>query len=76
MDNYETVVGEIRAEMARRRLTQGKMANRLGHNQQWVSRRLSGEVPMTLQDFLAVCGALDVEPDRILSTVTGQYLAA
>lgn len=39
------VAGEIRAEMARKRVSQIRVAKALGLNQSSISRRISGEVP-------------------------------
>lgn len=75
MDNYEEVLGELRAEAARNRITQATIAARVGRNQQWVSRRLSGEVVMHMDEFFDVCDAVGVSPVSVLSEVTRGYVA-
>lgn len=46
----QTVTEEIRAEMARQRLSQRELADRLEWTQGYLSRRLTGDVPLTLDD--------------------------
>lgn len=67
MSAYEAVVGELRAEFARRRLSQKKMAARLGHNQQWLSRRLSGDVTLDLREFVEICDVLGASPAKVMA---------
>lgn len=54
----ELVGAEIRAEMARQRITQTALAERLGWVQQRLSRRLTGEVPMRLDELQQIADAL------------------
>ena len=56
----EHVRTEIKVWMARRRLNQIELAQRLGHDQTGVSRRLSGKRTMTVDDLEAFGRALDV----------------
>lgn len=56
----QTVTREIRAEMARQRLTQRELAERLGSQQSWLSRRLTGGVALTLDDAELIAEALGV----------------
>ena len=62
------ITGEIRAEMARRRLNQTDMAQRLGMSQAAFSRHLNGVVPMTLDFIEDVARELDVPVAQLLST--------
>jgi transcriptional regulator with XRE-family HTH domain len=57
----EAVAAEIRAELARQRRTQSALADRLGVSHAWVSRRLSGEVPLTIADVAQIAAGLGVE---------------
>ncbi len=54
------VAAEIRAEMARQRITQVELANRLTRAQPWVSRRVSGHVPLALDELEQIAAVLDV----------------
>lgn len=62
-------VREIRAEMARYQLTQHALAKRLGWTQPYLSRRLMGHVPLSLDDVEAIAAELDV-PIRRLTKIT------
>jgi len=55
-----SVASEIRAEMARQRVSQTTLAKRLGWSQPFLSRRLCGEVAWDADTIEAVAGALDV----------------
>jgi transcriptional regulator with XRE-family HTH domain len=65
MSSYEAVVGELRATAARRRISQKKLAARLGHNQQWLSRRLNGDVTLDLREFVELCDVLGASPAKL-----------
>lgn len=54
------VEAEIRAEMARQRISQIGLSVRVHQSQAWVSRRLSGVVPISLDDLELIAHALDV----------------
>lgn len=59
-ENYEAILGEVRAETARRRWTDSDLARRAGITQATISRRMSGLRPLTVPELLAICAALDV----------------
>ena len=61
------IAGEIRAEMARRRLNQTRMAERLGMSQAAFSRALNGKAPMTVQCLEDVARVLDVPLSSLLA---------
>lgn len=56
----ETVVAEIRAEMARQGLSQTGLAKRLDWKQQYLSRRLTGHQSLTLDELEQIALALQV----------------
>jgi transcriptional regulator with XRE-family HTH domain len=60
----EAVAAEIRAELARRRLSARRAAARLGWTQAYLSRRLNGDVPFDVKDIEALAGLLGVSPQR------------
>lgn len=50
---------ELRAELARQRISGREFARRLDRNHIWVARRLNGEVPITadeLREFAFILG--------------------
>jgi transcriptional regulator with XRE-family HTH domain len=58
-DLRDTVSAEVRAEMARQRLSQQALAGRLGEKQWWVSKRLTRSIPFTIEDLERIAAALD-----------------
>lgn len=60
------VTDNIRAEMARRRVTQKDLANLLGLSQSRVSARISGKSPWQLDDLIPVAEALGVSIDVLI----------
>lgn len=85
MDNAETrrplndaVAEELRAILARRQLRQQKLAEMLGENEMWVSRRARGAQMMTLGDVEKIAGALgvtvlDLLPSEVKSGLNNRY---
>lgn len=70
------VAAELRAEMARQRISGREMARRLGENPMWVSSRVSGHVPIDLQDLERIARELDVHPRRLLPRVDSNHQPA
>lgn len=56
----ESVAAEMRAQLARRRLSGRQAATRLGWTSPYLSRRLTGEVAFDVADLEALAGLLDV----------------
>jgi len=62
------VAANIRAELARQKVSQTQVAERLGLSQAAVSRRLSGALPFELDEIAAVADLLNVRArDLILA---------
>lgn len=68
------IATEVKVWQARRRLTQSELAARVGHDQTWVSKRLSGKVPMTVEDLLDFADALGVRAADFLRLDDGQSI--
>ena len=64
-----SVAAEVRAEMARQRLSQRKVAIKLGWSQQMLSTRLLGTVPFSTTDLAEIASALGVEVTQLASPV-------
>jgi transcriptional regulator with XRE-family HTH domain len=60
------VAAEVRAEMGRRRITQAELAAGIGRTQQFVSRRISGDVAMDTDDIDQIARHLGVSPLGLL----------
>lgn len=63
----EAICAELKAHMARRGLRQRHIAQALGVDQQWVSRRLNGDVHFSIDDLEAFCTVLNVDVKDLLS---------
>lgn len=62
----DVVAEEVRAQLARARMTQTQLAEILGLPQSAVSNRLRGKVPFSVDDLEVVAGALGVHPATLL----------
>lgn len=67
-----SVAANVRAEMARQQCTQIRLAEKLSKTQAYVSRRLTGQVPFTVDEIYEIAEALNV-PMRDL--LPGDYAA-
>jgi transcriptional regulator with XRE-family HTH domain len=56
----QTITQEIRAEMARQRLSQHALAERLGWTQGYLNRRLTADVSMSIEDLEAIARGLGI----------------
>lgn len=64
-----TVAGEIRAELARQRVTQTELVRRLGVSRPWLVRRLSGETPLTMADIATIADILNVPVTQLVAPI-------
>lgn len=55
-----SIIGEIRAAMARRDVRPVAVAAAIGMNRSSIYRRLNGDTPFTLDEILAIAAYLDV----------------
>lgn len=62
----EHAAAELRAEAARQGLTQTELAERLDETQSWVSRRLTGDVAITVDELVRFAQVLGVRAARLL----------
>lgn len=62
----QRVAANLRAELASRRMTQRTLARRIGVSRMWVNPRLTGAIPLDMDDLEAICAALGVKPERML----------
>lgn len=56
----ERVAAEVRAELARQRVSQETFSQRIGMSQSTLSRRLTGEIPFDTTELARVAEALGV----------------
>lgn len=60
------VADRIRATLAAQGRTQADLAAKLGRHEAWLSRRLSGQIQLRLDDLAALAAALDVTPVSLM----------
>lgn len=66
----QTVPSNVRAEMARRGITQATVARALGKTQQAVSARLNGKVAFDVDELHVVAELLSLTPADLLTPVS------
>ena len=59
----------VRAEMARRGVTQMTLARKIGLSQAAVSARLKGKTPFDINELVQIAVALDVPLDALIAGV-------
>jgi transcriptional regulator with XRE-family HTH domain len=57
----QAVATEIRVTMLRRGVNQTELAQRLGHDQTWLSKRLKGRTTLSIDDLDQIARAIGVE---------------
>ena len=57
---HQTVAAEVRAELARQRISGRQAARRLGWTQQSLSRRLTGDIPFDVAELAELAALLGV----------------
>ena len=67
----ESIAEEVRALLARRKISQRTLADQLGWNQSQVSRRLSGVTPLTAADIAELADALEVPVESLFGRPAG-----
>ena len=65
----EAIAGEFRAEMARKRITGSTLAKMLGWGQQYLSRRLTGTVPLHVGEMVKIADYLEIPLERLFARV-------
>ena len=63
---YELVLDEVRAQLARRHLTQQDLRQQAGITQSTMSRRMTGETAFTLPELFDVCAVLGMSVTELL----------
>ena len=62
------VGANVRAEMARRGITQTQLAEQIGRSQPQLSKRLTGAIPFDINELTAVADALSVPIEKLTTT--------
>ena len=64
------VAAEVRGLMAKKRVTQERLASHLGVSQPSIARRLNGHVPFNVDELAAIAGYFDIPLPRLLEAAT------
>lgn len=64
--DIEPLLDNIRAQMARRRVTQREIADRIGISQPAFSARMAGKTPLDVSELFIIADLLDVDPSQLL----------
>lgn len=64
---HEVVAGEVRAALARRRISGRRAAREIGWNPNYIARRLDGRTPFDVNDLAALAGLLEVPVTALVS---------
>lgn len=67
----EGVASQVRAEVARRRLTWREVARQTTKSHAYWWRRMSGEVPFDVEDLVTVAGILNVPVSVLVAPLDG-----
>lgn len=65
----ERVAANVRAELARKGITQSDLAAKLNKSQPFISRRLSGRVAFDVADLASIATVLDVSITSLVGEV-------
>ena len=74
----ERVASEIRAEMARRNISQSTLAAELGKDQAWLSRRLARRsgISMSLDDLERIASSLGLDAGQLIERALPKAITA
>lgn len=62
----QEIAGILRAELARRQINQTQAAAIIGRVQSYISDRLDGKKPFTVDELALLCFALEIRPSAVL----------
>lgn len=71
MPTNQDIAANVRAEAARRQVTQAQLADRLGLKQPGMSRRMLGRVPFSASELATVADVLEIP----VANLIGQAVA-
>lgn len=63
----DSVAAEIRAEMSDQQISGAALSRLTGMSQNYIAKRLRGELPFTLNDLESVSKALGLSPSEVLT---------
>lgn len=72
----DTLSAKLRGAAAERKCTGAALADALGNSPLWVSRRLTGTVPLSVEDLVRICDVLSVDPVEVFASALPVQRAA
>jgi transcriptional regulator with XRE-family HTH domain len=63
--NNRRIADAVRAELARRRLSQAELARQLGYTKPRLWRRMTGRIPFTVAELEAIASVLGCPLERL-----------
>lgn len=66
MEQSQAAAANLRAALARRRMSGRELARQLDKPPMWVHRRLAGEQAITIDDLTLIAGVLGITPASLL----------
>ena len=70
----DQITEEIRVMLARRRMTANQLARMLGWSASGLSRRLSGQVQITITDLEEIASALEIEAADLIPSRGNRFI--
>lgn len=65
-ETADAVAANVRAELGRQNMSRAELARRLDVAEMWLSRRLTGRTPITVEDLGRIATALGVPAGSLL----------
>ncbi|MBO2459357.1 helix-turn-helix domain-containing protein [Actinomadura violacea] len=70
---HESVAAEVRAQLARRRISGRRAALTMGWTEHYMSRRLTGKTPLDVNDLAAIAAVLNVPISTFIAPLDSGY---
>ncbi len=62
----EATAAEVRAQLARKRISAAELGRRLGWTQSYTARRVDGRQPLDMDDLEQIADFLEIPPGRLI----------
>ncbi len=66
----EALAAEIRARLAAAQISKTRVADAIGHSLASVSRKMSGQAPVQVDELATIAAMLDTTPGELLTSAT------
>lgn len=72
----ESIAAELRGALGKAEMSRRALAGKLGVDPMWVTRRLTGQTELSVQDVVRICGELNIDPMPLLEHALGEKATA